>query len=73
MAVIEKTGTYVDGAGAYWFYKAGDVAPDGLRPAEIAGEVKKHGAPENRADAPQNTREKAAEKAAEPRSPRAGR
>jgi len=67
MAVIEKTGTYVDGNGDSWFYRAGDVAPDGLRPAEIPADVKRSGAPENRAERPSETREKGPEKAPEAR------
>lgn len=63
MAIIEKTGTYVDANGDSWFYRAGDAAPDGLRPSEIPAETKRHGAPENRAGAPAETREKAPEKA----------
>lgn len=67
MAIIEKTGTYVDGNGDSWFYRAGDVAPDGLRPSEIPAETKKHGAPENRAGVPAETRAKGPEKAPEAR------
>lgn len=72
MPLIEKTGTYVDGNGGWWFYKAGDMAPEGLKPAELAGEVKRHGAPENRAERPAETREEA-QKGAASASKRAGR
>lgn len=65
MPLIEKTGTYVDANGGWWFYKAGDTAPEGLKPAETAAEVKRHGAPENRAERPTETREKGPEKAAD--------
>lgn len=65
MATIEQTGTYVDAEGNPWFFRAGDRAPDGLRLQE--GADVKAGAPENRAGAPEETREKAPYKPAEPR------
>jgi len=51
MPKVEKSGTYKDSAGNYWWYREGDQMPDGLVPAEIPSEMKRAGAPENRADA----------------------
>ncbi len=61
---IPKTGTYVNGKGESFWYREGDDAPDGLEPQP---ELTKKGAPENRAGAPAETREKGAERSPEAR------
>ena len=50
MATAEQSGTYVDAQGNYWWIRQGDSLPEGAKPSEIAGETKKQGAPENRAE-----------------------
>ena len=62
---IPRTGTYVDRQGGTFWYREGEDAPDGLEPQPELS--KKQGAPENRAGVPAETREKAPEKAPEPR------
>ena len=51
---IEQTGTYVDGQGNSFWYREGADAPDGLKLSEPADT--KLGAPQNRAEAPAETR-----------------
>jgi len=53
--VIETTGTYTDGKGNSFFYRAGAIAPDGLVLADAADT--KRGAPENRAEPAVETRD----------------
>jgi len=62
---IPRTGTWVNDKGESFWYREGDDAPDGLEPQPEVS--KKAGAPENRAGVPAETREKAAEKAADGR------
>jgi hypothetical protein len=49
MAKAEKSGTYVDEQGNFWWIREGDDLPHGAKPGETT-EIKKSGAPENRAE-----------------------